>query len=562
MKRLPWLVCGVWFLLGGALSGQEGPTAPRPQPGATVPQSFGGPNPALTGENITLNVENEDIASVLKMLSLSRGVNIVAGPLVTGPVSVNLYDVPFEDALDAILGVAGFTHYTKDNVIYVTTEDARAKLPPEAGNLVIRSFRINHAKPEEVVKTIEAFLSPAGKAILTPQERTIVVRDAPEYVSAIAELVAQQDLPARAPSLTVRSFRIDHAKPDELLATVEKLVSANGQAVLNAKEKTIVVQDAAEYVAMIAQVIAQQDAPARQVLIAAEILRVSRDDDLDLGVELRRNWWDPDTVAFSRNPGTGAFTQGAGLTQDLGTLNEAGGGLLIGDLSSGNQGLLWSGIWKDKEIFLTALATKGKVETLAAPEILALDGEEARMIIGDKLGYKTFSRADDGTTFEKVEFLDVGTQLTVTPEIARDGLIRMKILPKVSSGQIGDGVPVENTTEVETTMLVRNGETIVIGGLISVRKERTRSQVPFLGDIPYLGLLFGHNVWIDAKTELVILITPHIVGPDRAPFMDARIEEYTKDSKLYPDESLYPRDPLRPQDQETSATSPSKNHDR
>ena len=101
----------------------------------------------------------------------------------------------------------------------------------------------------------------------------------------------------------------------------------------------------------------------------------------------------------------------------------------------------------------------------------------------------------------------------------------MEINPKVSNGVVNaQGLPSESTTEVSTNMIVNDGSTIVIGGLLNATKGRIRSQIPILGDLPVVGWLFGRNTWIDDKSELVVLITPHIVGPNTTPYMQLKID--------------------------------------
>jgi type II secretory pathway component GspD/PulD (secretin) len=487
-----------------------------------------------TTGSITLNVENMEITTLLKMLSIVRHANILASPEVKGTVNVNLFQVPFEDALQSIVGIAGYTHYTRDGIIYVTTEANKSKLPMGSHDLAIRTFRVEYASPDELLATVKEFVSPGGKAVLNPSDHAIVVKDSPAYLDAIENLIRQSDTPPRFEKLTLRRFRIDHAVPEEMLAAVQKFISKSGKVMLSPQDRSIVVQDGPEVIAAIEDLIRQQDVPPRQVLISAQILRVDLTNDLNLGAELSRNWWAPSTLNLSK---TGTLN---GIPYTLDNLNNAGNGVLLGDLSTGANGFFWGAIWKNKQVLLKAMASKGKVETLASPEVLAVDSKEAQMIIGGKLGYKTNAQADNNTTFENVQFLDVGTQINVTPSIGRDGLITMKIYPKVSSGQIVQGIPVEDTTEVSTTMLVRDGETIAIGGLIDKHKERTRTQVPFLGDIPYLGLLFGYNSWVNHRTEIVILITPHIVGPERDTAMDATIGTYTGNTSLLSDPPLLP----------------------
>lgn len=506
-------------------------TAQPPKASEALPAEGAGDLPkistsGLTGDRITLNVEQVDIRAMLTLLAQSQRVSIVAGPEVEGTISVNLFDVPFEDALSSILGVAGFTHYTKGDVIYVTTEEARKSMPLASNDLKVRTYRIRHAAPASLITSIESFLSPGGKVIVNQAESGggeegaatssgdtfLIVQDAPEYLDQLDELIPQLDVPPYEAIV----IEIEHSEMETMRTAVEELLSPQGSVQITA-EKRMVVQDAPEYIARIQAVVAELDVAPRQVLISTRILNISYDANVALGVNFGSSSIPYDPIRFDQNL---PFLTNPGRDITSVTTGEAG---------------IFSMVLRDHEqLYIDALESRGNVETLAAPELLALEGEEASMIIGQKLGYKTNAQADNNTTFENVQFLEVGTQIRVTPEITRDGLIHMQIAPKVSDGEINEitGVPDENTTEVETTTIVRDGETILIGGLINVRKQRTRSGLPVLGKIPVVGLLFGRKRSIDSKSELVVLITPHILGAEGTPGMAEqadRVEQIGKD---------------------------------
>jgi len=395
----------------------------------------GGVTPAsATTEQVTLSLENVEIVSTLKLLSQARRINIVAGPEVSGLISVNLYDVPFDQALQAILDISGYTAYEKDGVIYVTTETRKADLPLKAHDMETRTYKIDHVTVEAVLQTVTAFLSPSGKAVQSPG-KLLVVQDAPAYLKAIERII--RDL----------------------------------------------------------------DVPPLQVLITVKILTVTHNDDQSIGID------------FSPSPATLDLTDvlTSGFAEDLRALPVGAAGLFAG----GRIG--------EVEIFLEALADRAAVEILASPQLLVIDGQTASIQVGDRLGFRV-TTVTDTSSLESVEFLEVGTTLEVTPQITSDGLVRLLIHPKVSNGIISsDGLPSENTTEAETDMLVEDGQTVVIGGLLNVSKQRIRSQVPLLGNIPLVGLFFGRNRWVDTKTEVIILITPHIHGPSPSPYMNERI---------------------------------------
>lgn len=499
------------------------------------------PTSALSGDRITLNVEQVDIRAMLTLFSQSRRVSIVAGPEVEGTISVNLFDVPFEEALSSILGVAGFTHYKKGNVIYVTTEEAKKDLPLASNDLEVRTYHIHHADPAMIVHSLESFLSPSGKAIINSDdtgsdssssstssassspasatgETLLIVQDAPAYLLQIDALIPQLDVPPYEAVV----FEIEHSDIETLRTAVEDILSPRG-AVQVTTEKRMVVRDAPEYLERVRKLMTELDVVPRQVLISTRILNITYDSNVAIGMNFGSSSIPYDPIRFDTN-----------LPFDISS------GRDVTSVTTGEKGV-FSMILRDHEqLYIDALESRGHVETLAAPELLALEGEEASMIIGQKLGYKTNAQADNNTTFENVQFVEVGTQIKVTPEITRDGLIRMKIAPKVSDGEINavSGVPDENTTEVETTTIVRDSETILIGGLINARAQRSRSGVPVLGKIPVVGLLFGRKRTIDQKSELVVLITPHIVGNEGTPGMSDQADRVKdKEKQLFSGES-------------------------
>lgn len=483
----------------------------------------------LQGNTVTLDFEAVDIRSLLGLLAEARQVNIVAGVDVEGTVSVNLYQVPFEQALDAVLGISGFTRYERGGIIFVTTEAAKGDLPMGTHDLDVRSYEIRHALPGDVLATINEFLSPSGTAVVSGEQAPdggalnasvparVVVRDTPGYQAQIAKLVAELDVPPHPAEV----YELRYAEGEEILPVISGLLSPAGSAAVG-PGGNLVVRDAPERLENVRQVLLQLDAAPRQIVVTVRMLNVTHQDDLSLGVEF-----------------TSSAIPLAGLA--AATATNAGRDQTLVEIGNPSFPGIVTFIGRDhEEGFFEALSTRGDVETLATTDLLALDGEESSMIIGEKLGYKTNAQADNNTTFEDVQFLEVGTQLKVTPEITPDGLIRMRIAPKVSTGEINaiTGVPNESTAELEANVLVREGQTIFIGGLLKNSKQRNRSQVPVLGDVPILGHLFRRSTWVDTKGEIVVLLTPRIVGSETAPETTVKIENLDDyDQRLTPKES-------------------------
>ncbi|NQU43682.1 secretin and TonB N-terminal domain-containing protein [bacterium] len=414
---------------------------------------------------ITLNFENEELSSVLRMLSLSRQINIIAGPEVSGQVSVNLYNVTFEEALRSILAIGGFTYFKRGDIIFVTTEARKSELPLAGRDLEIRIYRIEHANANSIVESVTQFLSPSGTAVLNKEERFLVVEDSPDYLARIENLLHVQDI------------------------------------------------------------------PARQVMISVRILKVNHDDSLEIGAQFG-------PIRPVRL--TDFLTNG--FAQDLTSL------------APSTQGFFWGATQANRRLFMDFLSKKGKVKVLAAPELLALNGQEASLIVGSRKGFR-ITTVTETASLESVEFLEVGIQLDITPYIAENGLIRLEIHPKVSSGDVDTetGLPSEDTTEVDTVLMVQDGKTVIIGGLLNSETQRVRQQVPILGDIPIIGIFFGRNKWSTVKTELILMITPTIVGPEFGPAMSERFDHYTDIPKEFSQEQIAP---LQTQEKNITDTMP------
>jgi len=173
---------------------------------------------------------------------------------------------------------------------------------------------------------------------------------------------------------------------------------------------------------------------------------------------------------------------------------------------------------------LKLLKTIGETKLLSSPRITAINNEEASILVGTREAYITESVTQGEsttTTSESVTFLDVGVQLKVTPIINEDGFVTMKIKPEVSSvariltTSQGNEIPIIDTTTAETKVMVKDGHTIIIGGLIKDETVRTIKKIPILGDIPFLGMAFRQVDEDKEKTELVVFLTPHIITGDK-----------------------------------------------
>lgn len=292
----------------------------------------------------------------------------------------------------------------------------------------------------------------------------------------------------------VEVFELDFASAVDIDQTVKGLLSPAGKSWImetssednRRTRELIAVVDFPGNLRQIADYICQADQPPRQVLIEANILQVDLSSDCKSGINLEAittspsgNTLDFDPVGFANSTASPAF------------FLEATGGSVTA--------------------LVELLQTTTDAKTLASPKVLTVSGQQARMQVGDQLGFRVVTTTQT-STLEEVQFLDVGVVLTVTPRVTRDGRVLMRIKPEVSTGQVSadTGLPSESTTEVETDIMLCDGQGMVIGGLIQEEDSNIQSKIPWLGDLPYVGILFQRRQVAKTRSEIVVTLVPHI----------------------------------------------------
>jgi len=294
-----------------------------------------------------------------------------------------------------------------------------------------------------------------------------------------------------AASMQVRAMKVRYTDLKKAGEILMRQVGPNGTVTVLEPTRTLVVESNEAGLARAARVLREIDGPPRQILIEAKILEITLDQNDTFGVDWSRifNGNGPDTV------GATGFAANVGPRFFLNVVNNS------------------------IEAHLTALSNKGRVHTLATPRLLALEDQEASTNVGDQLGYRLTTTINNVTT-ESIQFLDTGVILRVTPSIDADGRIMMKVRPEVSSGSVSAGIPSKKTTEVNTQLVARDGQPVLIGGLIKSSRNYRRQGVPLLADLPLVGRAFSSTDDGGSTTETIVLITPRIVSAD-GPALDA-----------------------------------------
>lgn len=403
------------------------------------------------------------LEQVLQSLALQGKISIIASPAVTGQVSVSLYDKSIDEALKAILTTLDAGYIEQDGFYYVyTNEELKAIQEPDEEPSVTEVFQLSYISAVDAAGFITPLLAEDEKVTSTPAPATGLVNQPTEgggYAHAAEDVVV----------VTAR-----RAKIEEIRSLLRKI-----------------------------------DRRPRQVLIEATILRAQLADESGLGID------------FTMVAGVDLELIGASSTgiQDLslGQLPEERYERFNANISTDFRDQIPSGgvtlgIIKDHVgIFLRALEQVTDTTVLANPKILSLNKQKGQVIVGRRDGYLT-TTVTETQTVQSVEFLVTGTQLIFRPFIGEDDYIRMELHPEDSVGFVSaQGLPSEQTTEVTTNVIVKDGQTILIGGLFREVTTSTNQQIPILGNIPGLGALFKAQNDSTDREEVIILLTVKII---------------------------------------------------
>lgn len=417
-----------------------------------------------------LNVQDLDINTALHFLSMQTKRNIIASKEVKGSVTANLYNVTFTDALNAILHPNGFDYIEKGNFIYVYTTKELEEIRKRDRKTATKVFRLRYMGAADASVLVKPIMSTSGAIALTP--------------AAISGL----------PTGVSDTGGMNYATDD-----------------------TLVISDFPENLVEVEKTLKELDVRPKQVLIESTILEATLQEDNALGIDfVSIGGIDFSTLTGAKvtsnvypqvQQQTGDKSLGFGGTDFASKVPT--GGLSIGFLSN------------NINFFLRALEEVSDTTIVANPKVLALNKHKGEVLVGDQLAYKTTTQSQTVAT-ETVQFLDTGVKLVFRPFIGDDGYIRMEIHPESSQGAFNsDNLPQKTTVEVTSNLMIKDGRTVVIGGLFKEQTTAGRGQVPILGNVPVMGPLFRRTNDKTQRKEVVVLITPHIINDDTALYAES-----------------------------------------
>ncbi len=454
-------------------------------------------SPLQTSQRISLDLKGVDILDVLKLFSQKSGLNFVAGRNVTGRITIFVNDVDVWDAFELIIGANELAYEQRGDIVTVMTARDYELLYGEKFQARTRNLvqPLRYAKAVQAATVLNQVKSTVGQVVVDEATNTLVLTDVPGRLEEMRRLLKDLDRPTQT-----RVYTFNYADAEKLKEKVQELLSPVGTFTFDARTNKAIISDLEEVLQKADQVVRAFDVPDGQVLIDAKILKVDLTNQMDLGIDWARVLSGVDTTARSNFRVLSDIVGGT-----------ATGGALKLLTATGNS-----------QLIIEALKKLTTTETISNPRIMVSNNQEAKILVGTREAVVTTTTTVPATgstvTAPEIQFVDVGTKLYVTPNIKPDGHVQMKIRPEVSSSTVttfqNNRIPIVTSTEAETNVLVKSGVTLIIGGLIETKHDRTDSRLPVLGDIPFLGAAFRGSTDTKKKTELVVFLTPQITLPD------------------------------------------------
>ncbi len=459
--------------------------------------------------NISIDLKSVDIIELLRILSLKTGRTIVPSKSLSGRITIFLNNVSFDDVLDIILLSQGLACHKSGEIIYVLTNPEykaiHGKDYLEARKM--STVRLNYAKPAGIFNAISQLKSEIGKIIVDEASGTIILMDIPEKLELLEKTITELDHP-----LETAIYDLNYAKPADAKTTLSAAITpGTGEVIIDERSGKAIISDLPKKMERLEAIVQTLDEEARQVFVEAEIVQVTLSDKYQRGIDWEKVFGEGvDTLDF-----VGYFPVSPALA--------AYQKISVGTLSENRY-----------KSVVNLLDTFGDTEVLSQPKLAIVNKEEASIMVGSREAYvtQTSSQSTSTTvTSESVEFIDVGIKLKVSPTINNDGFISMKIKPEVSSVRetittsLGSRIPIVQTSEAETTVKIKDGVTIMLGGMVEDRYSDSVEGIPGLSRLPVLGNLFGRRAKETKKTELIIFITPHLIRGD-APRPGTELEKF------------------------------------
>ena len=476
-------------------------------------------------KRISIDLRGLEVQDVLKFLAAEGDINFAIASDVSGTVNILLTDVRIKDVFEIILATNQLAYYVQGNVISVIS-NVSYKLR-EGVDFFDRRQTVVYQLKFASAQTLGAFLgnikSTIGKIVFDEATGLLILVDTPQKIKEMKAIVDKAEIPtvARVIPTQTGAYELQYARVEDIEAEIAAVLTPDiGTIRIDPRTNSIIVSDLPHIIEKIEIIIAVFDRKTRAVFIEAKILQVTLSDTYKWGID-----WDR---LFSEVGGKKGMSVKSEVTMPVNLST-------FGKLSvtrTGNSTL---------SSIMEILSTVGDTKILSNPHITVEDGKEATINVAIEQPYSETTTTITGsstTTSTEFTFVNVGVKLNVTPTINADGYISIVIKPEVSSitsffpsATAADRAPVIETANAETTVLVKDGTTILIAGMIKATKTLSKNRVPLFGGIPVLGKVFSNTSDEIQNTETMIFLTPRIVTGDESFFLDRDLKKETKGSR-------------------------------
>lgn len=478
---------------------------------------------------ITLDIRDMNIVDVIKFLALKAEFNVVISPSVEGRVTVYLTDVAIQDAMDIVFISNRLAYYVDNDIVHAMSESEFENLFGRqfANKTQVTIIRLKYTRPSYVLAALDNIKSNKGKIIIDEDTGSVVLIDTPEALAAMLDAIEEFEQP-----LQNYVYSLQYAEADVLANTLQSRIDSKGVGSITSDERTnqLLVRAFPSRIEEIEAIIKKLDSPTKEVLIEGRILQVVLKPKYDAGIDWQLDFRKSSLEELKKITFRNIYLNENSLATSSNLVNK------FAKIGVGNFDV------DQFQLAIRALEQVSDTKILSNPRILVTNGEEAKIHIGDTVPYiisTTSGTGDNAITSEDVRFVDVGLKLNVAPSINDDGFVTMRLRPEISTvvGQItskGGGIPQVNKTELETTVMVEDGNTIIMGGLKKQDKVHSKQGLPVLMHVPIIDKIFSRTADTLEVTEIVIFITPHIVmGTESYQEVDRTIKPFKPyDEKL------------------------------
>ncbi|WP_373686735.1 type IV pilus secretin PilQ [Acinetobacter sp. YH12102] len=448
---------------------------------------------AYSGKKISLDFQDIEVRRVLQLLADFTDINMVAADSVQGNITLRLKEVPWDQALDIVLKTKNLDKRRNGNVIWI-------------------------APVTELIKAEEEEAKALKQSVALAPIQTEYMQLSYAKATDIEKLITQNKSAQNSNNSSNNSSNTTNNEDKE------SLLSSRGSVSIDARTNTIIVNDTQPFIDKIRNMVDLLDVQVKQVMVEARIVRATTDFTKEMGVKwgilsqgITNNnnllvggsdttLWDLRTPELDDELGGWKYEiqRPDNLNVDLGVTSPGASRIAFGLISLSDFML---------DLELSALQADGYGEVISTPKVLTADKQKAMVASGTQIPYQS-SEGGGANAVSTTEFIDATLSLDVTPSITPDGKVQMEL--NITSDSPGNPTPTGqltiNKNQINTNVLVDNGETVVLGGIFEQETRNAQTKVPFLGDIPYVGRLFRKDLKSDNKRELLIFVTPRIVN--------------------------------------------------